>query len=47
MLIISHFIFFIDGEYLFADPESKLSKYGPKSWRSSHTHVRKREKFEI
>ncbi|XP_059616801.1 protein expanded [Phlebotomus argentipes] len=27
-----------DGEYLFADPESKLSKYGPKSWRSSHTH---------
>ncbi|XP_055644913.1 protein expanded [Toxorhynchites rutilus septentrionalis] len=28
----------IDGEYLFADPESKLSKYGPKSWRSSHTH---------
>uniref|UniRef100_A0A182WH19 FERM domain-containing protein n=1 Tax=Anopheles minimus TaxID=112268 RepID=A0A182WH19_9DIPT len=29
---------FADGEYLFADPESKLSKYGPKSWRSSHTH---------
>lgn len=29
----------VDGEYLFADPESKLSKYGPKSWRSSHTHV--------
>ncbi|TMW52617.1 hypothetical protein DOY81_002311 [Sarcophaga bullata] len=29
----------IDGEYMFADPESKLSKYGPKSWRSSHTHV--------
>ncbi|KAL7041391.1 hypothetical protein ACKWTF_000752 [Chironomus riparius] len=28
----------MDGEYLFADPESKLSKYGPKSWRSSHTH---------
>jgi len=28
-----------DGEYMFADPESKLSKYGPKSWRSSHTHV--------
>ncbi|XP_061387398.1 protein expanded [Musca vetustissima] len=28
----------IDGEYMFADPESKLSKYGPKSWRSSHTH---------
>ncbi|XP_063700139.1 protein expanded [Culicoides brevitarsis] len=28
----------IDGEYLFTDPESKLSKYGPKSWRSSHTH---------
>uniref|UniRef100_A0A1I8MM11 Uncharacterized protein n=1 Tax=Musca domestica TaxID=7370 RepID=A0A1I8MM11_MUSDO len=27
-----------DGEYMFADPESKLSKYGPKSWRSSHTH---------
>lgn len=30
---------YTDGEYLFADPESKLSKYGPKSWRSSHTHV--------
>ncbi|XP_033173533.1 protein expanded isoform X2 [Drosophila mauritiana] len=28
----------LDGEYMFADPESKLSKYGPKSWRSSHTH---------
>ncbi|XP_037957421.1 protein expanded [Teleopsis dalmanni] len=28
----------IDGEYLFTDPECKLSKYGPKSWRSSHTH---------
>ncbi|XP_044732324.1 protein expanded [Chrysoperla carnea] len=27
-----------DGEYLFAEPESKLSKYAPKSWRSSHTH---------
>lgn len=33
------FYLFIDGEYLFTDPESKLSKYGPKSWRSSHTHV--------
>lgn len=28
----------VDGEYLFADPESKLSKYAPKSWRSSHSH---------
>lgn len=27
-----------DGEYLFAEPESKLSKYAPKSWRSSHSH---------
>lgn len=27
-----------DGEYLFAEPDSKLSKYAPKSWRSSHTH---------
>ncbi|KAL4716400.1 hypothetical protein ACJJTC_006762 [Scirpophaga incertulas] len=26
------------GEYLFVDLESKLSKYAPKSWRSSHTH---------
>lgn len=33
------FFLFLDGEYLFADPDSKLSKYGPKSWRSSHTHV--------
>jgi len=32
-----------DGEYMFADPESKLSKYGPKSWRSSHTHVSRNE----
>ncbi|KAB0795578.1 hypothetical protein PPYR_12417 [Photinus pyralis] len=27
-----------DGEYLFAEPENKLSKYAPKSWRSSHCH---------
>ncbi|KAL3269288.1 hypothetical protein HHI36_008363 [Cryptolaemus montrouzieri] len=27
-----------NGEYLFAEPESKLSKYAPKSWRSSHSH---------
>ncbi|RZF39513.1 hypothetical protein LSTR_LSTR001034 [Laodelphax striatellus] len=27
-----------DGEYLFADPDYKLSKYAPKSWRSSSTH---------
>ncbi|XP_061729859.1 protein expanded [Cydia pomonella] len=27
-----------NGEYLFVDQESKLSKYAPKSWRSSHTH---------
>lgn len=33
------FLSFADGEYMFVDPESKLSKYGPKSWRSSHTHV--------
>lgn len=29
---------FQNGEYLFVDLESKLSKYAPKSWRSSHTH---------
>ncbi|XP_065215812.1 protein expanded isoform X2 [Planococcus citri] len=27
-----------DGEYLFVDPDYKLSKYAPKSWRSSSTH---------
>lgn len=27
-----------DGEYLFAEPDSKLSKYAPKSWRSSNNH---------
>ncbi|XP_068085286.1 protein expanded [Anabrus simplex] len=27
-----------DGEYLFVDPENKLSKYAPKHWKSSHTH---------
>ncbi|XP_050313467.1 protein expanded [Anthonomus grandis grandis] len=27
-----------DGEYLFAEPDSKLSKYAPKSWRSSQSH---------
>ncbi|CAK1540626.1 unnamed protein product [Leptosia nina] len=27
-----------NGEYLFVDLESKLSKYAPKGWRSSHTH---------
>ncbi|XP_025074860.1 protein expanded [Pogonomyrmex barbatus] len=27
-----------DGEYLFVDPESKLSKYAPKNWRNSHTY---------
>ncbi|XP_001604896.4 LOW QUALITY PROTEIN: protein expanded [Nasonia vitripennis] len=27
-----------DGEYLFVDQESKLSKYAPKNWRSSHTY---------
>lgn len=30
--------YFSDGEYLFAEPDSKLSKYAPKSWRSSHSH---------
>lgn len=28
-----------DDEYFFADPECKLSKYSPKSWKSSSTHV--------
>lgn len=32
------FLKFLDGEYLFAEPDSKLSKYAPKSWRSSHSH---------
>ncbi|XP_032671545.1 protein expanded isoform X2 [Odontomachus brunneus] len=27
-----------DGEYLFVDPENKLSKYAPKNWRNSHTY---------
>ncbi|XP_022918541.1 protein expanded [Onthophagus taurus] len=27
-----------DGEYLFAEPDNKLSKYAPKSWKSSHSH---------
>lgn len=27
-----------DGEYLFAEPDSKLSKYAPKAWRSSSNH---------
>lgn len=31
--------FFSGGDYLFPDLDSKLSKYAPKSWRSSHTHV--------
>lgn len=26
------------------DPESKLSKYAPKNWRSSHTYVSERKK---
>jgi hypothetical protein len=30
---------FSDGEYLFVDPDNKLSKYAPKNWRSSHSHV--------
>ena len=33
-----NFVFVSDGEYLFAEPDSKLSKYAPKSWRSSHSH---------
>lgn len=39
IIIPCHFSPLSDGEYMFVDPESKLSKYGPKSWRSSHTHV--------
>lgn len=31
-------LFFPGGEYLFAEPDSKLSKYAPKSWKSSHSH---------
>ncbi|XP_026814484.1 protein expanded [Rhopalosiphum maidis] len=29
--------FILDEEYFFIDPESKLSKYSPKSWKSSST----------
>lgn len=32
-------VLFTDGEYLFVDPDNKLSKYAPKNWRSSHAHV--------
>ncbi|XP_047001587.1 protein expanded [Schistocerca americana] len=28
----------VDGEFLFVDPDSKLSKYAPKHWKSSHGH---------
>ncbi|XP_058809485.1 protein expanded [Phymastichus coffea] len=34
----SFFVLLADGEYLFVDPESKLSKYAPKNWRNSHTY---------
>lgn len=37
-LLIYFLYLFSDGEYLFAEPDSKLSKYAPKSWRSSHSH---------
>ncbi|XP_050441165.1 protein expanded [Adelges cooleyi] len=30
--------FILDEEYFFADPDSKLSKYSPKSWKSSSTY---------
>ncbi|KAL4141579.1 hypothetical protein QTP88_004196 [Uroleucon formosanum] len=30
--------FILDEEYFFTDPESKLSKYSPKSWKSSSTY---------
>lgn len=30
---------FLDEEYFFTDPESKLSKYSTKSWKSSSTYV--------
>lgn len=33
------FFSFIDGEYLFVDPENKLGKYAPKGWKSSHASV--------
>lgn len=32
-------VFVLDDEYFFADPESKLSKYSPKGWKSSSTYV--------
>lgn len=28
-----------EDEYFFTDAESKLSKYSPKGWKSSSTHV--------
>ncbi|KAL5240423.1 hypothetical protein ACI65C_007833 [Semiaphis heraclei] len=30
--------FILDDEYFFTDPDSKLSKYSPKSWKSSSTY---------
>nr|CAG6407541.1 Expanded [Euborellia annulipes]CAG6407549.1 Expanded [Euborellia annulipes] len=27
-----------DGDYLFVDPDNKLSKYAPKNWKSSNSH---------
>lgn len=40
IIIINNYYFCVsDGEYLFVDPENKLSKYAPKNWRSSHTYV--------
>ncbi|CAI6344023.1 unnamed protein product [Macrosiphum euphorbiae] len=30
--------FILDEEYFFTDPDSKLSKYSPKSWKSSSTY---------
>lgn len=38
MALKEFFFLLLDGEYLFAEPDSKLSKYAPKSWRSSHSH---------
>ena len=32
-------ILFTDGEYVFVDPDNKVSKYAPKAWKSSNECV--------
>ena len=35
----SFFFLFTDGEYVFVDPDNKVSKYASKAWKSSHEYV--------